>query len=199
MVGLEAGFEGVVDGEVYGLVGALAEGWKCVLVDGGRHTVEEIPAQHTSQRNTPVQRRDPFLFDNRVTRMRCIPILRHIQRITHAVILRLQPDFHHLHRRDHSHRLRDTGRKPGHERATALYGAVWAGEQRFVVFVGGEPDGHFGNDADGDGANAFVESEWGFAIHYLEACCEEAAFGRLWDGRMVLEVGWAAWGSEEGD
>jgi len=48
-----------------------------------------------------------------------------------------------------------------------------------VPFVGGEADGHFGDDAGQDGAEAFVEGEWGFAFYDLDAGLDEAATGAL--------------------
>lgn len=49
-----------------------------------------------------------------------------------------------------------------------------------VPFVGGEADGHFGDDAGEHGAEAFVEGEWGFTFYDLDAGLDEATAGTLW-------------------
>ena len=48
-----------------------------------------------------------------------------------------------------------------------------------VPFVGGEANGHFGNDTGEHGAEAFVEGEWGFTFYDLDAGLNESATGTL--------------------
>ena len=63
-----------------------------------------------------------------------------------------------------------------------------------VPFVGGEADGHFGDDACEDGAEAFVEGEWGFAFYDRDAGLDEPSTRALfWIVRLNAFKGEDVW------
>lgn len=158
---LQAVLEVRVGGEVDGLVGALAQG---------------------GQRHAAVEGAHAFFFEHRVQGVCGVAVFRDVERVGHAVVLRLQADFDYFHGCHDGDGFGDTGGKTGwevrrrglvrvfnwrkvggvgeregrsdtEESSSAAHGAsVFVGEELLVGFVGGEADGHLRHDARDDGS-----------------------------------------------
>lgn len=125
-----------------------------------------------------VQRTESLLPDNRIQSMCRVSVLRHIQRISHRVMLRLQPNLNNLHRRHNRHRLSHTSRQASHEGSAARDDAsVGIGQELLVGFEGSEADGHLGDNTGEDGAETLVEAERSLFLDDFDTGADEAAFG----------------------
>lgn len=141
------------------------------------------------QTDTAIQRTDALLLDDSVQRMRRVSVLWNIQRVGHGVVLRLQPDLDDLHGRHNGHGLGHARRQARHEGAPAGDGAGGlVGEELLVPLKRGEADGHLGDDAGQDGAEALVQRKGGFLLDDLDAVFDEAAAGGAGHARATGEL-----------
>lgn len=163
-------------GMVHGGVRSVARSLWTAEASNLREVRAQDMTKRTSQRNTSVQRTNTLLPNHSKSTVRRVPVLGHIERIAHTVILRLQPNLDDLHRRHHGHSFRHTGRQTSQESAATRQLAIGASEQLLVPFVAGETDGHFGDDAGGHGAETFVQGEETFLCSDLDTSTDETAF-----------------------
>lgn len=165
---LEPLLEVGVGGKVDGLVRALAE---------------------SSEGDAAVEGAKALLLDDGVESVGGVSVLGNVHWVGHGVVLGLQTDLDDFHGGDDGNGLSDTGGETGKEDALAgdVAGGL-VGQQLLVPLEGGEADGHLGDNARQDGAEALVQSKRRLLLDELNTRLDEAAAGCAGLARTAREL-----------
>jgi hypothetical protein len=113
--------------------------------------------------------------------MRSVPVLGYVERVRHAVVLRLQSDLDNLHRRDDGNGLGDAGGEACEEEALARdHLGLLVHEQLLIPLERRETDGHFRDNTREDRPETLVQAKGCLLAHDLNAGADETPFGHAW-------------------